>query len=240
MGEVSENVGGSIMQAVILAAGLGTRLQPFTFETPKPLMPVNGNPFLWHLLNYLRTQTIKEAVICTGYRTHQIYDYIGDGSRFGLKVRYSTETGEVQGTYHTLKKAQPLLDEVFVVINGDTYLELDYHDADAEFLLSKKKGMVVVYGKPDETGVQGNLEIEEGRVVKYSKTKKHDYVDAGVLFLKRDVLGQSRAVSGSIEDMIFQPLIKQFQLAAYESPKRFHDIGTPERWKEFERFMVEA
>ena len=228
------------MQAVILAAGLGTRLHPYTFETPKPLMPVNNKPFIWYLLNYIRTQTIKDVVICTGYRTDQIYDYIGDGSQFGLRIRYSTETGNIQGTYHTLKKAQPLLDDVFVVINGDTYMELDYHDADAEFLLSKKKGMVVVYGKPEVTGVRGNIDAEEGRVIKYSKTKNYDYVDAGVLFLKRDVLGQGRAVPGSIEDMIFQPLVKQFQLAAYESPNRFYDIGTPKRWKEFERFTVEA
>jgi mannose-1-phosphate guanylyltransferase len=236
MEKFSKDVGERVMQAVILAAGLGTRLCPYTYETPKPLMPVLGKPFLYYLLTYLRVQSITDVVLCCGYRTDQIYDSVKDGSDLGLKITYSLETGDLKGSYCTLKKAYKYLDDVFVVMNGDTYIEVDFTEADAVFMRIKTLGMSVIYGEPDKVGIPGNVQVKGSRITEYQKDKGLKYVDSGVLFLKKEALTLTADKEGSIEDKIFQPLIKGGQLGFYEGP-RFWDIGTPERWAEFERYM---
>ena len=113
-----------IHRAMVLAAGRGTRLAPFTDRLPKPLMPVAGRPMLAHILEFLRSGGIDEVVINLHHLGHLIEAEIGDGRRFGLRVRYSWEP-EILDTGGGIKRAQPLLaDAPFVVANGDSLLEL--------------------------------------------------------------------------------------------------------------------
>src|SRR3989344_7197573 len=78
-----------ITQAVILAGGQGKRLRPFTKNNPKPMIPVNGKPFLEYLIALLKDNGIKEIVILTGYLEEKIKTYLGDGSRYKIKIKYS-------------------------------------------------------------------------------------------------------------------------------------------------------
>ena len=81
------------MQAVILAGGMGTRLKPLTEQIPKVMAPVNGKPFLGHLLELLRGYGIDNVILCVGYLPEQVRDYFGDGSSLGLSIKYSQEEG---------------------------------------------------------------------------------------------------------------------------------------------------
>ena len=113
-----------IHRAMVLAAGRGTRLAPLTDRLPKPLLPVAGRPMLAHILDFLRAGGIDEVVINLHHLGHLIEDAIGDGSRFGLRVRYSWEP-EILDTGGGIKRAEPLLaGKAFVVANGDSLLEL--------------------------------------------------------------------------------------------------------------------
>jgi NDP-sugar pyrophosphorylase family protein len=113
-----------IHRAMVLAAGRGTRLAPLTDRLPKPLMPVAGRPMLAHILDFLRAGGIDEVVINLHHLGHLIEEAIGDGSRFGVRVRYSWEP-EILDTGGGIKRAEPLLaGEPFVVANGDSLLEL--------------------------------------------------------------------------------------------------------------------
>ncbi len=113
-----------IHRAMVLAAGRGTRLAPLTDQRPKPLMPVAGRPLLGHLLGFLRAGGIDEVVINLHHLGHLIEQEIGDGRRFGLRVRYSWEP-EILDTGGGIKRAEALLaGEPFVVANGDSLLEL--------------------------------------------------------------------------------------------------------------------
>lgn len=113
-----------IHRAMVLAAGRGTRLAPLTDRLPKSLMPVAGRPMLAHILDFLRAGGIDEVVINLHHLGHLIEEAIGDGSRFGLRVRYSWEP-EILDTGGGIKRAEPLLaGEPFVVANGDSLLEL--------------------------------------------------------------------------------------------------------------------
>jgi NDP-sugar pyrophosphorylase family protein len=117
-----------IRRAMVLAAGLGTRLRPITDATPKPLVPVAGRPLLEHLLAFLRAGGIEEVVINLHHLGPKIQAHVGDGARFGLRVRYSTED-PILDTGGGIKRAEPLLaGEPFVVANGDSLLEIQLRD----------------------------------------------------------------------------------------------------------------
>lgn len=114
-----------IRRAMVLAAGRGTRLAPLTHTTPKPLVPVAGRPLLEHLLEFLRAGGITDVVINLHHLGHRIEEHVGDGRRFGVRVRYSWED-PILDTGGGIKRAEPLLaGEPFVVANGDSLLDLD-------------------------------------------------------------------------------------------------------------------
>ncbi len=117
-----------IRRAMVLAAGKGTRLAPLTDTLPKPLMPIAGTPLLAHILAFLRAGGIDDVVINLHHLGERIEEAIGDGARFGLRVRYSWER-EILDTGGGIKHAEPLLGgEPFVVCNGDSLLELRLAD----------------------------------------------------------------------------------------------------------------
>jgi NDP-sugar pyrophosphorylase family protein len=113
---------------MVLAAGFGTRLRPLTLTTPKPLLSVADKPFLEHLLALLHAGGIREVVINLHHLGHLIEQHVGDGARFGLRVRYSREAA-ILDTAGGIKQAEALLaGEPFLVVNGDSLLELSLAD----------------------------------------------------------------------------------------------------------------
>src|SRR5262245_7059025 len=107
------------MKAMILAAGLGTRLRPLTHSTPKALLLVNGRPLIYYSLKLLEKHGIREAVINLHYLGDLIQKELGDGSKFGLRIHYSWEP-QILGTGGGIKKASTFLEqESFLVVNSD-------------------------------------------------------------------------------------------------------------------------
>ncbi len=230
------------MQAVILAGGLGTRLKPLTEQIPKVMVQVNGKPFLLYLLELIRSQGISDIALCIGHLGKQVRDYFNDGESLGVRIRYSDEKGRLLGTGGAVKKAQPLLDDYFLVLNGDTYLPIDYSEVEKTFLGSGKKALMVVYDNQENTGVKNNVELDNNLMVtKYDKKNPSPslkYVEAGVLCLKREALNLIKEGHPvSLERELYQDLIEQRELAAYISQQRFYDIGTPEQCVIFEEYL---
>jgi NDP-sugar pyrophosphorylase family protein len=138
-----------IRRAMVLAAGKGTRLAPLTNTLPKPLMPVGGRPLLEHILGFLRAGGIEDVVVNLHHLGQRIEEAIGDGSRFGLRVRYSWER-EILDTGGGIKQAEPLLgDEPFVVCNGDSLLDLPLGDVVAHHRASGAIATLAVRPTPD-------------------------------------------------------------------------------------------
>jgi len=158
------------MQAVILAGGLGTRLGELTAKTPKVMVPVAGRPFLFYLLCLLRAQGIKDFVLCIGHLGRQVQDYFRSGQSLGIDIKYSEEGEQLLGTGGALKHAQSLLGQHFWVINGDTYLPLDYGEVGKEYLRRGCKALMVVYDNERNTGVKNNVALDSGLMVaRYEK-----------------------------------------------------------------------
>ena len=114
-----------MLPVAILVGGLATRLHPTTLTIPKSLIKVAGKPFIFHQLKNLREQGITDIVLCTGHLGEMIKSYVGDGSKFDLKILYSSDGNKLLGTGGAIKKALPLLGDKFFVLYGDTFYLLN-------------------------------------------------------------------------------------------------------------------
>lgn len=113
------------MKAVILAGGLGTRLQPYTFFIPKPMLPLGNKPLLEHIIEWLKNAGgIDEIVVCVSYLHRTIEDYFEDGGRFGVEIEYARSERPL-ATAGQLKTAEKLLDDSFVCVYGDSVYEFN-------------------------------------------------------------------------------------------------------------------
>jgi NDP-sugar pyrophosphorylase family protein len=132
------------VKAVVLVGGLGTRLRPLTFSLPKPLLPVGERPLLQLLLEQLHASNVRDVILATGYHAELIHAFCGDGSRFGVRVRYVHEE-EPLGTAGPLSLVRPLLDgEDFLLINGDILTHFDFRTI-YEFRRTHGYDLVVAY-----------------------------------------------------------------------------------------------
>jgi len=228
------------MQAVILAGGLGTRLGPLTERIPKVMVQVMDKPFLLYLLELLKRGGISNIVLCVGYRGSQVRDFFADGEGLEIRITYSEEKGELLGTGGALKQAQGLLQDDFFVINGDTYIPLEYGEVHKAFIKRAKKALMVVYR--GDMGIRNNVRLDDRLMViehdKNSLSPDLKYIDAGVLVLKREVLDLiPDGCSISLEKGLYPPLMQKRELAAYITEERFYDMGTPDGLKLFEEFL---
>jgi len=112
------------MKAMIFAAGKGERMRPLTLTTPKPLLPVAGRPLIEHHLDNLAQAGIRDVVINVAWLGQKIIDHLGDGARFGLRIRFSNEGAEPLNTATGIARALPLLgSDPFVLVNGDVWCD---------------------------------------------------------------------------------------------------------------------
>lgn len=212
----------------ILAGGRGTRLGELVRETPKPILEVAGEPFLFHVLRLLAEHGAERVVLCVGYLGERIEATVGS-SRFGIEIAYSYD--EEPGTAAALRQALPLLGEEFLVLYGDAYLQIDYAAVVRAFRASGLPALMTVLRCPD-----GNAELRAGRVVRYEKhgTGRFEWVDWGVQALRPDALTVSLA--SDLAD-VQRVLAARGLLSGYEVHEPFHEIGTPEGLLEAAAFL---
>ena len=129
------------MKAIILAGGLGTRLQPYTTFIPKPMLPLGEKPLLEHLIEWIRKNGIKEIVICVSYLRKTIEDYFEGGKRFGVKIEYATSNKPL-ATAGQLKTAEKFIDDTFVCVYGDSIFDFNLKNMISEH--KKKKSFVTI------------------------------------------------------------------------------------------------
>ena len=224
-------------QAVILAGGLGTRMRPITEAIPKPMIAVAGKPFLEWQLKLLRDGGIANALLLVAYLGEQIEEYFGDGAKTGGRVEYSYEPS-LLGTGGALKNAEAKLRDWFVLVNGDTYLAIDYAKLMRDFVDADCQAMIVAYEKPaavaaevPASGLPGNLGVSrDGRVTAYQKREPDglNHIDAGVIALKKEVLANLPAEQKcSLEEEIYPQLIARGEMRAWVTTEPFYDMGSP-------------
>lgn len=217
----------------ILAGGLATRMRPLTERVPKVLLEVAGRPFAEHQLRLLRDSGVTEVVFCVGYLGEMVEEALGDGSRFGVSIRYSYDGDQLRGTGGALMRALPLLGDAFLVMYGDSYLDCDYAAVERVFLESGKLGLMAVIrneGRWDKS----NVLFENGRIIRYDKknrTPDMQYIDYGLGALRREALHDQAATVVDLAD-VYHELSLRNELAGFEMHERFYEIGSPKGLQE--------
>ncbi len=236
----------AIKQAVILAGGRGKRLAPFTDNSPKPMIPIHGKPFLEHLILLLKENDIKEIIILTGYLGEKIKGYFGDGSMFGIKIKYSytpfkNEKGEENESGLRIKSAEDLLDDEFLLMYCDNYWPLQLKKLEEFYQNHKTDVSLVAYSNKDNS-TKNNVFIDEnGIVVKYDKIRKRgglNGVDVGFFIINKKVLKLLPNHNFHFERDILPKLISKKQVSGFLTNHKYYSISDLERVKITERFLA--
>ena len=228
-----------MLPVAILAGGLATRLRPITKTIPKALVPVAGRPFVLWQLEYLRDQGVSRVVLCTGYRSIQIEQIVGDGSQFGVAVEYSDDGTSLLGTGGALGKALPLLGPEFFVLYGDSFLPVSFSTVEQAYYDSDRPGLMAVYRNEGEWDTS-NVVFNNGQVLEYNKTKpRHDmaYIDYGLGVLSKSVV--EHYCQEKVFDLanVYEALANARQLAGFEVVERFYEIGSPDGLAQTEEYL---
>ena len=228
-----------MLPVAILAGGLATRLHSLTTNIPKALIKVSGQPFIFHQLKYLRYQGIKKVIICIGHLGKMIESYVGNGSRFDLKVSYSSDEDQLVGTGGAIKKALSLLGDQFFILYGDTFLPITFSDIEKAFLISNKSCLMTVL-KNNNKWDKSNVLFKKDLLIEYNKKKpttKMKYIDYGLSVVSADIFDMYSSNTFLDLSTVFEQLSAQNQLEGFKVSKRFYEIGTPRSLQETEKYV---
>ena len=222
------------MQAVILAGGAGTRLRPLTSRVAKPVVTLVDRPFIVFMLDWLRRNGVTDVILCCGFLADGVRAVLGDGSRYGVRLRY-VEESEPLGTGGPLLLAEELLGERFLVCNGDILTDIDLGAQLAAHERSGARATLALIAVEDPSAY-GLVRCESDGAVREFVEKPHatgpgdQLVSAGVYVLERsvlDLIAPSRAVS--IEREVW-PVLIGAGLYGHRTSGYWLDIGTPQRY----------
>ena len=221
----------------ILAGGLGTRLGERVADTPKPLLDVAGEPFLFHQLRLLAAHGAENVVLCVGYLGEQVERRVGH-ERLGIRIEYSYDTPGLEGTLGAIRRALPLLPDRFLILYGDTYLRLDYRAADQAWRRSGCLGLMTALRNEGRWDAS-NVLYSDGLVVAYDKsapTSDMHWIDHGLGGLDREAIGLVAPTERDLASL-YRRLAQLRELCGYEVHDRFYEIGTPESLAETDSFL---
>jgi NDP-sugar pyrophosphorylase family protein len=206
---------------------------------------IAGEPFVAHQLRLFRVHGYERVVMLVGYRGEMIQAYVGDGSAFGLRVEYSFDSAgdagrpALLGTAGAIAKALPLLGNEFSVIYGDSYLPCDYAAAERTFARSGKLGLMTVYRNQGQWDTS-NVEFDGTKVVRYDKanrTPAMQHIDYGLGVFRREAFADVPRDRPYDLAALYQELVARGELAAWESPERFYEIGSLEGIRGLTEFL---
>jgi MurNAc alpha-1-phosphate uridylyltransferase len=212
------------MIAMILSAGLGTRMRPLTNHTPKPLLEVGGKPLIvWHI-ERLKERGFKDIVINVAYLGYKIVDYLGNGSKYGVNIQYSDE--QMEGGLETaggIIKALPLLSETFLVLNGDIWSDYPYNP---NFKLGGNLAHIILVDNPPHNP-NGDFYFNETR-----------YTFSGVGYYSKRLFQNLPYGKLPLAPLLFQA-VENKKLTTEHYHGEWYDIGTPQRLEELNNKIVE-
>lgn len=217
------------MRAMILAAGLGTRLRPLTLHTPKPLLEVDGKPLIvWHI-EALARANVKYIVINTAWLGDKLVEALGDGSQFGVDIIWSHEDEPLE-TAGGIQKALPLLgSEPFILVNGDVWTRLDFTNLVNKSLDSDLGHLVLV--KNPSQHPKGDFALTNGRIAQDGAEK---LTFAGISLLSPKLFASLPAGKAPLA-----PILRQAMDAGHISGEclqtHWVDVGTIERLQELDQ-----
>ena len=224
-----------LKEAIILAGGFGTRLQAVVNDVPKPMAPINNEPFLNYIFDYLKNYNIEHVVLSTGYLSEKISEYYKNEYK-GIKISYTKEVnplGTGGGIRLALKKC--FTDNV-LVLNGDSFFDVDLNSHCKQHSLLKSNCSLALRNV-NNAARYGTIKLEDTFIIKAFKEKDSaelpGLINGGVYILNRELfLNETLANKAfSIEKDFFEKRINQLKIFGFEYQGYFIDIGIPEDYK---------
>ncbi|MGI9183418.1 MAG: sugar phosphate nucleotidyltransferase [Solirubrobacteraceae bacterium] len=223
------------MQALILAGGEGTRLRPLTSTIPKPVVPLVDRPFISYMLEWLRGHGVHETILSCGFMADGVRAVLGDGAGAGMRLRY-VEEPEPLGTGGALKYAEDMLDERFLMLNGDVLTDIDLTAQLCQHEETGARVTLALFPVEDPSAYGLVTRHPDTSVKAFVEKPRPDEIEtnlisAGAYVIEREVLSQMRRAGSriSIERDVFPDLVGR-GLYGYEAAGYWLDIGTPDRY----------
>lgn len=217
-------------EAIVLAGGLGTRLQHVLPDIPKCMAPIKGKPFLTFVLDYLENQNIDKVILSVGYRKEHIINYFGKSYR-SLKIIYSIEN-EPLGTGGAIKQALDYCsDKLAYIVNGDTCFKPDLAAMSNLHQKAEVDITVAVKYMADTSRYGLVVADQNGKIVEFREKDKLSaggWINGGIYLIKKTVFDTFQQQKFSIENDVFKVLCDKLNLQAFQTDAFFLDIGIPE------------
>lgn len=228
-----------ITQAMILAAGKGTRLRPLTLETPKPLVEVGGQPLIvWHI-KALQAAGITDIAINASWLADKLMDTLGDGAKYGVTLHWSVEEDEpletAGGIFQALQTGK-LRDEPFILVNSDVWTTYDFTQLRDYTLSADQRAHLLLIDNPAHND-GGDFAINNGLASEQPVGAADKYTFAGISVMSpRLVDGLVSGQPAALAPLLKQAMIK-FQITAEVITDNWIDVGTPERLTQVNAFI---
>lgn len=232
------------MKVVVLAGGLGTRLQSVVKDLPKPLAPIYKQKcFLEYLIENFKKQGFKDFIFCVHYMADKIIEKFKDGREFGISIQYSVEK-EAMGTAGALGLLSDCINETFCVVNADTYLNLDLNDF---YRYHKKRNKVgsMALSFVDNSNRYGLVSCNENDSIEGFEEKNQNssngFINAGLYMFEPEIFNYiEKDKFLSIEKDVFPLMVKNKEMSAYKNTRDFIDIGIPEDYDKFKKYIIKS
>ena len=220
------------MKAVILAGGLGTRLQPYTNSLPKPMLPLGEKPILEHLIEWIKKNGVKEIVLCVSYLRKKIEDYFGDGKKFGVKIEYAISKNPL-ATAGQLKTAEKFIDGTFVCLYGDSIYNFSLKNMISDHKRKKSTVTMSLYGYKFNMKYGVIDTTNTGMVTAWNeKPELSAKINMGCYVMEPEVFQLiPKNKQYGMDDVIQKALSKKKKISSVISKKGFIDIGDKETYE---------
>ena len=231
------------MKAVIIAGGLGTRLRPLTYNTPKPIVPVANLPFVVHQIELLRQHGVDEIILNLHYLSDNIKKILDDGKEWGVKIRYSIEATPL-GTAGAVKNAEEYFgDEPIVVFNGDVLTDINISQI-VDYHKKKKASITLTLTRVEDPTSYGLIKTSpEGKVERFIEKPSWeqlanigaiDTINAGIYIIDPAIFRHvPKGVEYSFERQLFPDLLESgVPIFGYTTDRYWIDIGQPDQYRQ--------
>lgn len=223
--------------AVIMAGGKGTRIREINSEVPKPMIPILGKPILQYEIETLESQNVTDIILVVGYLGDQIVSYFGDGSKYGVNIRYIEEK-EPLGTAGSMFFLKNMVSDDFLLLNGDNLFDVDIHRFYEAHI--RNGCLATIFTHPNNHPYDSGVIVadDNGLVTKWMTKEEerlwyHNRVNAGLHFFNKRILDKFvEAKKTDLDREVLKPLIDERQLYVYDSPEYVKDMGTPDRYRQ--------
>ncbi len=229
-------------QVVVLMGGLGTRLKEYTVHCPKPLVEVQGKPFFYYQLSLMKKNGFRRFLFLIGYKADMIEEYFGDGSDFGVTISYCYDGEELLGTGGAVRRAYDKLEDDFILMYGDSFMDINFSELLLRYENGKKQGAkaLMTLLKNQNRFDKSNVVMKDGKLVLYDKgnpAPEMEYIDYGICMYEKSVFSQYPEHTKFDVAKIQNELSLSGEIVPDVVTKRFYEIGSPESLQEFSEYV---